>query len=116
MEQVVYTPAAQSARDTGSDADLVDPRPPRLCRTTETQMITYEDAGLRVESVPVLYLPWFAHPGSDGGAPFRASSWRKSRPFILGQLGAFVETHLTTYWSILAQSGPSRSRRCSPQR
>ena len=60
LEQVVFTncPICEA---NGNDPTW-SIRARRAVQNTETQMITYQDAVFEIKGVPVLYLPYFAHP------------------------------------------------------
>src|SRR5262249_44195597 len=76
-------------------------------QNTETQMITYEDAVFEVKGIPVLYMPWFAHP--DPTSERRSGFIPAQKPIGLSsKLGVFVETPY--YWSI----SPSEDLTVSP--
>lgn len=60
LEQVVYT-NCPICEEKGTKPTWVL-RSRRAMLDQEDQMITYQDAVLEVVGVPVLYVPWFAHP------------------------------------------------------
>jgi LPS-assembly protein len=57
-EQVVYN-AARNEENRDPTWVL---RSRRAMLDQDDQMITYQDAVLEIVGVPVLYVPWFAHP------------------------------------------------------
>jgi len=61
LEQVIYTgcPICEKGESTSPTWSL---RARRAVQDQETQMITYQDAVLEIKGVPVLYVPYFAHP------------------------------------------------------
>ena len=77
----------------------------RAVQNTETQMITYQDAVFEIKGVPVLYMPYFAHPDP--------TSKRRSGLLIpdmgnSSKYGLFYEQPY--YWSI----SPSQDMTISP--
>lgn len=60
LEQVVYTgcPLCEETEDTPTWSI----RSRRAVQNQETQMISYQDAVLEIKGVPVIYIPYFAHP------------------------------------------------------
>jgi LPS-assembly protein len=93
LEQVVYT-GCPICEENGNEPTW-SLRSRRAVQNTETQMITYQDAVLEIKGVPVLYLPYFAHPDP--------SSKRRSGFMVpdIGndsRLGAFYEQPY--YWAI----------------
>ncbi len=93
LEQVIYT-SCQICEEEGT-APTWSLRARRAVQNQDTQMITYQDAVLEIKGVPVLYLPYFAHPDP--------SSERRSGLLVpdLGlssKLGAFYEQPY--YWAI----------------
>ncbi|HPI47747.1 MAG TPA: LPS assembly protein LptD [Hyphomonadaceae bacterium] len=60
LEQVVYTNCPVCIEENRDPTWVLRAR--RAMLDQEDQMITYQDAVLEVAGVPVLYVPWFAHP------------------------------------------------------
>lgn len=60
LEQVVYTNCPVCVEQDRDPTWVLRAR--RAMLDQEDQMITYQDAVLEVAGVPVLYVPWFAHP------------------------------------------------------
>jgi LPS-assembly protein len=60
MEQVIYTGCPICRENGGQPTWSLRAR--RMEQNTRTQMITYQDAVLEIRGVPVLYIPYFAHP------------------------------------------------------
>lgn len=60
MEQVVYTNCPICIEQNRDPTWVLRAR--RAMLDQDDQMITYQDAVLEVAGVPVLYVPWFAHP------------------------------------------------------
>ena len=67
----------------------------RAVQNSETQMITYNDAVFHIKGVPVLYLPYFAHPDPTSK---RRSGLLVPKPEISSKLGFAYEQPY--YWSI----------------
>ncbi|MDP3738211.1 MAG: LPS assembly protein LptD [Hyphomonadaceae bacterium] len=61
LEQVVFTNCPICEANGGTEPTW-SIRARRAVQNTETQMITYQDAVFEIKGVPVLYLPYFAHP------------------------------------------------------
>jgi LPS-assembly protein len=61
LEQVIYTgcPICEGKDDITPTWSL---RARRAVQNQETQMISYQDAVLEIRGVPILYVPYFAHP------------------------------------------------------
>jgi LPS-assembly protein len=103
LEQVVYT-GCPVCEENGNEPTW-SLRARRAIQNSETQMISYQDAVLEIKGIPVLYIPWFAHPDP--------SSKRHSGLLIpdLGndsKYGLFYEQPY--YWSI----SPSQDMTISP--
>ncbi len=60
LEQVVYTGCPVCEDDKNGPTWSLRAR--RAVQNTETQMISYQDAVLEIKGVPLLYIPYFAHP------------------------------------------------------
>jgi LPS-assembly protein len=71
----------------------------------DTQMITYQDAVLEVKGVPILYLPYFAHPDPTSE---RRSGLLVPSVGLSSKLGAFYQQPY--YWAI----SPSQDLTISP--
>ena len=67
----------------------------RAVQNSETQMITYNDAIFQIKGVPVLYLPYFAHPDPSSK---RRSGLLVPTPELSSKLGfAYKQPY---YWAI----------------
>lgn len=104
LSQIIYTSCPVC-----EDGD----RPPtwalrarRAVRDTDKRVISYQGAALEVMGVPVLYLPWFAHPDPSAGpqSGFLAPDIGRNR-----RLGAFYEQPY--YWRISPSSDMTLSAR-----
>ncbi len=60
LEQVIYT-ACPICEDRGEEPTWAL-RARRAVQDQEDQMISYQDAVLEIKGIPILYIPWFAHP------------------------------------------------------
>lgn len=60
LEQVVYTGCPLCEDSEGTPTWSLRSR--RAVQNQETQMISYQDAVLEIKGVPVIYIPYFAHP------------------------------------------------------
>lgn len=60
LEQVVYTGCPLCEETESSPTWSIRSR--RAVQNQETQMISYQDAVLEIKGVPVIYIPYFAHP------------------------------------------------------
>lgn len=60
LEQVVYT-GCPLCKDT-EETPTWSIRSRRAVQNQETQMISYQDAVLEIKGIPVIYIPYFAHP------------------------------------------------------
>lgn len=78
----------------------------RAVQNAETKMITYEGAILEIKGVPVLYLPYFAHPDPTSG---RRSGLLMPTPELSSKLGFVYEQPY--YWSI----SPSQDLTITPK-
>jgi LPS-assembly protein len=95
LEQIVYT-GCPICEEKG-EAPTWSIRARRAVQNTETQMITYQDAVFEIKGVPVLYLPWFAHP--DPTSKRRSGFITAEKPIgVSSKLGVFVEQPY--YWAI----------------
>ncbi|HVY89609.1 MAG TPA: LPS assembly protein LptD, partial [Hyphomonadaceae bacterium] len=105
LEQVVYT-GCPICEETGQTPTW-SIRARRAVQNSETQMITYEDAVFEVKGIPILYMPWFAHP--DPTSERRSGFIPASKPIgVSSKLGGYVETPY--YWAI----SPSQDMTISP--
>lgn len=86
MEQVVYTncPICEEKGQTPTWAL----RARRAVLDQEDQMISYQDAVLEVGGIPVLYVPWFAHPDPNSE---RRSGLLTPDMGVSSKIGAFYE-------------------------
>jgi LPS-assembly protein len=92
LEQVVYT-ACPVCEGEGQPTWSLRAR--RAVQNQDTQMISYQDAVLEVKGVPVLYVPYFAHPDPTSG---RRSGLLTPDLGLSSKLGAFYEQPY--YWAI----------------
>jgi LPS-assembly protein len=106
IQRVIYTACPVCKPGEKGDGPTWTLRARRAVQNKETDMIAYRDAVLRVGSVPVIYLPYFAHPDPSSGPksgllpPDLGSSRR---------LGAYYEQPY--YWAI----SPSQDATISPR-
>jgi LPS-assembly protein len=103
LEQVVYT-GCPICEENGNEPTW-SLRARRAVQNTETQMITYQDAVLEIKGVPVLYLPYFAHPDPTSE---RRSGFMVPDIGNDSRLGAFYEQPY--YWAI----SPSQDMTIAP--
>jgi LPS-assembly protein len=105
LEQVVYTGCPVCEAEGNEPTWSIRAR--RAEQNTETQTISYQDAVFEIKGVPVLYLPWFAHP--DPTSERRSGFIVASKPIgVSSKLGAFVEAPY--YWAI----SPSQEMTIAP--
>ncbi|HEX5006189.1 MAG TPA: LPS assembly protein LptD, partial [Hyphomonadaceae bacterium] len=105
LEQVVYTGCPVCEKEGNEPTWSIRAR--RAEQNTETQMISYQDAVFEIKGVPVLYIPWFAHP--DPTSERRSGFIVASKPIgVSSKLGPFIETPY--YWAI----SPSQEMTISP--
>lgn len=78
----------------------------RAVQNTETQMISYNDAVFTIKGVPVLYLPYFAHPDPSSK---RRSGLLTPKPELSSKLGFVWEQPY--YWAI----SPSQDLTITPK-
>jgi LPS-assembly protein len=103
LDQVIFTTCTVcEAEGTAPTWTL---RARRAVQDQDTQMITYQDAVLEVKGVPVLYLPYFAHPDPTSE---RRSGLLVPDAGFSSKLGAFYEQPY--YWAI----SPSQDLTISP--
>jgi LPS-assembly protein len=93
LEQVIYT-GCPVCEENGSEPTW-SLRARRAVQNSETQMISYQDAVLEVRGIPVLYIPWFAHPDPSSK---RRSGLLTPDLGISSKLGPFYEQPY--YWAI----------------
>jgi len=93
LEQVVYT-GCPVCEENGSTPTW-SLRARRAVQNTETQMITYQDAVLEIKGVPVLYMPYFAHPDPSSK---RRSGLLVPDLGVSSKIGPFYEQPY--YWAI----------------
>jgi LPS-assembly protein len=86
LEQAVYT-NCPICKEHGRDPTWVL-RARRATLDQEDQMISYQDAVLEVGGVPVIYVPWFAHPDPNSK---RRSGFMTPDLGVSSRLGAFYE-------------------------
>lgn len=86
LEQVVFTNCPICVEE-GRDPTWAL-RARRAMLDQEDQMITYQDAVLEVAGVPVLYVPWFAHPDPNSE---RRSGLLTPDLGVSSKIGAFYE-------------------------
>ncbi len=86
LEQVVYT-NCPVCEEKGIDPTWVL-RARRAVLDQEDQMVTYQDTVLEVAGVPVLYLPWFAHPDPNSE---RRSGLMTPDAGVSSKIGLFYE-------------------------
>lgn len=103
LEKIVYTSCELCEGDTRPTWTL---RARRAVLDQETNMISYRDAVLEVGGVPVVYLPYFAHPDpqSERRSGFLAPDFGTS-----SKLGLFFQQPY--YWAI----SPSQDLTIAPQ-
>lgn len=102
LEQLVYTNCPLCEDDKNPSWSI---RARRAEQNTETQMITYQDAVLEIKGVPVLYLPYFAHPDPTSK---RRSGLMTPDGGVSSKVGVFYEQPY--YWAI----SPSQDLTVSP--
>ncbi len=103
LEQVVYTGCPICEAEGNEPTWSIRAR--RAEQNTETQMISYQDAVFEIKGVPVLYIPWFAHPDPSSE---RRSGLLAPDLGVSSKLGAFYEQPY--YWAI----SPSQEMTISP--
>ncbi|WP_293613357.1 LPS assembly protein LptD [Ponticaulis sp.] len=97
LEYVIYT-ACPICEAEGSDPTWTL-RARRAVQNAETQMITYEGAVFELRGIPVLYLPYFAHPDPSTE---RRSGLLTPTPELSSKLGFVYEQPY--YWAISESS------------
>lgn len=86
LEQMVYTACPVCADDDSSPTWAL--RAKKAVQNQETQMMSYQDAVLEIKGVPVLYVPYFAHPDPTSE---RRSGLLVPDLGVSSKLGAFYE-------------------------
>jgi LPS-assembly protein len=93
LEQVIYTGCAVCEENGNEPTWSLRAR--RAIQNSETQMISYQDAVLEIKGVPVLYIPWFAHPDPSSK---RRSGLLTPDLGVSSKYGVFYEQPY--YWAI----------------
>ena len=93
LNQAVYT-ACELCEENGYTPTW-SVRARKAEQNADTQMITYQDAVFEIKGVPVLYLPYFAHPDPKAG---RRSGLLMPTPGLSSKLGVVYEQPY--YWAI----------------
>jgi LPS-assembly protein len=104
LERMAYT-ACPVCKD-GKNGPTWSLRARKATQNPETKMISYRDMRLSVGSVPVLYLPYFAHPDPSAG---RRSGLLAPDIGRTNRLGAYWEQPY--YWAV----SPSQDITLTPQ-
>lgn len=86
LEQVVFTNCPMCKEKDYEPSWALRAR--RAMLDQEDQMISYQDAVLEVKGVPILYVPWFAHPDPNSE---RRSGLLIPDAGVSSKLGAFYE-------------------------
>lgn len=94
MHGATYTPC-EVCRDDPDDKPLWQIRASEVEHDEANKRVTYRNARFELEGVPVLYVPYFAHP--DGSVK-RKSGFLTPSAGYKSDLGAFVESNY--YWDI----------------
>ena len=97
LEYAIYT-ACPICEEEGTEPTW-SLRARRAVQNTETQMITYEGAVFELFGVPVLYLPYFAHPDPSTD---RRSGFLTPTPELSSKLGFVYQQPY--YWAISPSS------------
>jgi LPS-assembly protein len=111
LDQVIFTTCTVcEAEGTAPTWTL---RARRAVQNQDTQMITYQDAVLEIKGVPILYVPYFAHPDPSSE---RRSGLLIPDAGISSKLGVFYEQPY--YWAISSSSdlviSPMVSQKVNP--
>ncbi len=104
LQQVIYTGCPICTDENGKTPTWAL-RARQAEQNSNTQMITYQDAVLEIAGVPVLYVPYFAHPDPNSK---RRSGLLVPDAGYSSRLGAFYEQPY--YWAI----SPSQDLTVSP--
>jgi LPS-assembly protein len=103
LEQVVYTGCPVCEAEGNEPTWSIRAR--RAEQNTETQMISYQDAVFEIKGIPVLYIPWFAHPDPSSS---RRSGLLVPDLGVSSKFGPFYEQPY--YWAI----SPSQEMTIAP--
>ncbi len=93
LDKVIYT-ACELCEENGYTPTW-SLRARKAVQNAETQMITYQDAVFEIKGVPVLYLPYFAHPDPSTD---RRSGFLPPTPKVSSKLGFVWQQPY--YWAI----------------
>tara|TARA_R110001592_G_scaffold79054_1_gene236681 strand:- start:13585 stop:15828 length:2244 start_codon:yes stop_codon:yes gene_type:complete len=94
MKDARYT-ACKVCKDKPDKAPLWQIRASEVEHDKESQMVSYRNARFEIDGVPVMYMPYFAHP--DGSVK-RKSGFLTPSAGYKSDLGAFIEN--SYYWDI----------------
>jgi len=103
LEQVVYSGCPVCEAEGNEPTWSIRAR--RAEQNTETQMISYQDAVFEIKGIPVLYIPWFAHPDPSSE---RRSGLMVPDLGVSSKIGPFYEQPY--YWAI----SPSQEMTIAP--
>ena len=92
LDKVIYTSCELCEGDTTPTWAL---RARRAILDQETEMMSYRDAVLEVAGIPVLYMPWFAHPDPNSG---RRSGFLPPDFGVSSKMGVFYQQPY--YWAL----------------
>lgn len=92
LDKVIYTACELCEGETRPTWAL---RARRAVLDQEEQMMSYRDAVIEIGGIPVVYLPYFAHPDPTSG---RRSGFLPPTPGLSSKLGAFYQQPY--YWAI----------------
>ncbi|MEM9054052.1 MAG: LPS assembly protein LptD [Pseudomonadota bacterium] len=92
LDKVVYTACELCEGETRPTWAL---RARRAVLDQEEQMMSYRDAVIEIAGVPVIYLPYFAHPDPTSG---RRSGFLPPKPTLSSKLGPVYQQPY--YWAI----------------
>jgi len=87
LEQVIYT-GCRICEDDKAKTPTWSLRARRAVQNQDTQMITYQDAVLEIKGVPVIYVPYFAHPDPT---TTRRSGFLTPDMGVSSKIGVFYE-------------------------
>lgn len=87
LEQVVYT-GCEICEEDKTKTPTWSLRARRAVQNQDTQMISYQDAVLEIKGVPVIYVPYFAHPDPTTK---RRSGLLTPDMGVSSKIGAFYE-------------------------
>ncbi len=94
LDQVIFTSCPICTEDSGATPTWAL-RARRAEQNSESQMVTYQDAVFEIAGVPILYVPYFAHPDPNSK---RRSGLLIPDAGYSSRLGAFYEQPY--YWAI----------------